>query len=363
MGISSLVFAQEIDYKGITELKQNLEEKNIENKVFLQQFANKKGIDITEINKNFVGKFGNFLVYIEPTDADQIKAANVDRLYDGTIPDVNITGGGMQVYQWDEGRVSNHLELTERVTNMEDESTNVAAHSTGTAGIIIASGINPNAKGMAPDAELFAYDYSDNFNEILAESENPANSEYLISNHSYGYSAGWRNGIYDEEIGSMWYWFGYPHIDENESVYYGIYSDLDDYFDQISVLAPQHLIIKAAGNDRNSGPNGVIEHAAYNEQNEWQLYTAERPANCGQTGYDCLPYGSTAKNILLVGSIQQIQGDGRYIDENNVTASNFSSFGPTDDGRIKPEIVAQGSSVIKPFGTEDYNNNSNGTSN
>ncbi len=48
--------------------------------------------------------------------------------------------------------------------------------------------------------------------------------------------------------------------------------------------------------------------------------------------YTMLPPGGTAKNTIVVGAT--------YSDNETITC--FSSFGPTDDGRVKPDVVAPG---------------------
>src|SRR5690606_10391855 len=57
-------------------------------------------------------------------------------------------------------------------------------------------------------------------------------------------------------------------------------------------------------------------------------------------GYDTLPPTAVAKNILTVGACYDIPGG--YSSPDDVVIAPFSAFGPTDDGRIKPEIVAAG---------------------
>ena len=354
-------FAQKHDAQKLQQLSQVFQQEFDQNQIFINQYAHKTGQDVNKLNNHLVGKFGNFLAYIDVLDADQIKAANVDFLYNNTLPNIAVTGEGMTVYQWDGGRVeATHREYEGRVTNMEEDDVAISDHSTGVAGVIIAQGLNANAKGMAPEANLIAFDYNNNFSELAAESA--AATDYMISNHSYGYQAGWRWGEYEESLGEGWYWFGYPSLGENESVLHGIYSNLDGYYDWIARSSPYHLILKAAGNDRNLGPTTPTEHAVLNDDDEWEVSDAVRPVNCGQTGYDCIPYGSVGKNIMMVGSIRQISGSGRYTGPESVEASNFSAFGPTDDGRIKPDLVTQGSSVIIPISNDEYYNNSNGTS-
>lgn len=358
---STFLAAQETDKKALQDLSNKFAEEYAQNQEFIQDLAQKRGVNPSELKKYIVGKYGDILVHIEVLDADQILSGNVDMLSDNTIPGIAVTGQGMVVHQWDGGRVdAEHQEYAGRITNMENDEVELSDHATGIAGVMVAQGISASAKGMAPEAEVIAYDYNNNFNELSDVSQQ--STDYIISNHSYGYQAGWRWGEYDESLGQGWYWFGYPDIDGNESVLHGLYSSLDGYLDMIARSAPNHLMIKAAGNDRNSGPQEPTEHAILNQNDDWDISSDPRPVNCGQTGFDCIPYGSVAKNILTVGSVNQIGGNGRYNGPASVSSSGFSAFGPADDGRIKPDIVAQGSSVIIPVNDNNYYNNSNGTS-
>jgi hypothetical protein len=54
--------------------------------------------------------------------------------------------------------------------------------------------------------------------------------------------------------------------------------------------------------------------------------------DCGMTGYRTISPPATAKNVISVGAIDA--------DDNSIAA--FSDFGPTQDGRIKPDVVAPG---------------------
>jgi subtilisin family serine protease len=58
-----------------------------------------------------------------------------------------------------------------------------------------------------------------------------------------------------------------------------------------------------------------------------------------------------AKNILTVGAVSGILAG--YAKKEDVVANSFSSWGPTDDGRIKPDIVADGVSVYSTLATND----------
>ena len=113
-------------------------------------------------------------------------------------------------------------------------------------GTMIASGIDKQAKGMAPKAELIAYDWNDDEDEMTKAATNGA----LLSNHSYGYLGGFEYGNWSGATG--WHWLGTD--DDTEYVGYGHYGETDAQWDLISKNAPYYLAVKAAGNPRGDGP-------------------------------------------------------------------------------------------------------------
>ncbi|HEX8618864.1 MAG TPA: S8 family serine peptidase, partial [Thermoanaerobaculia bacterium] len=62
--------------------------------------------------------------------------------------------------------------------------------------------------------------------------------------------------------------------------------------------------------------------------------------------YDTIGVTAGAKNIITVGSVAASVA--------SATISDFSSRGPAKDGRIKPEVVARGSSVFSSVPTNSY---------
>src|SRR5690606_58979 len=123
--------------------------------------------------------------YLSVDSQTQINSMNADYLYDGTIPGVEVTGSGLTAYIWDGGAIrTTHQEFGGRATNVEN--TGSGSHSTPVAGVIIASGMTPAAKGIAYEANLLGYNFTNNIDEISSASSDPANSNYMISNHSYG---------------------------------------------------------------------------------------------------------------------------------------------------------------------------------
>lgn len=298
---------------------------------------------------NFHGFFNGIPVYFASDSQSQINSMNVDYLYNNTIPGVAVTGDGMMVYIWDGGEVrTTHQEFTDRVTIVESGS--MSDHATGVAGVIISAGVNPGAKGVAYGANLKSLNFNtgSTTSEIAFQSNQPENKEYMVSNHSYGSLVGWY-----QNSSNVWYWYGYPHLSETESALFGFYHPTDRLYDNLAFNSPQHSIFKSSGNNRNEGPGATVGHYAFDQNGNWVYIepgTTNRPNDCvANGGYDCISFaGSTAKNIILVGAINALGGNNRYDDPSDVVATWFTSFGPTDDGRIKPDITAIGSNVISP---------------
>ena len=266
------------------------------------------------------------------------KTVSTDDVWPGGSAGLSLTGNGMVVGEWDGGKVRNtHQEFGGRVSQM-DNAVQTSSHSTHVGGTLIASGVEHNAKGMAGSANLHAYDWNDD----EAEMANAASNGLIISNHSYSYITGW---VHDYRGDGKWAWFGDPSISETEDYYFGFYIDQSRLWDEIAYQAPYYLIVKSAGNDRNDeGPGPGESHWVYDPTNGWVLSTVTREPDGGADGFDCIPGGgATAKNTLTVGAVKDIISGYSQISDVRMTA--FSSWGPTDDGRIKPDIVGNGKSL------------------
>lgn len=229
---------------------------------------------------------------------------------------LNLTGRNFNVGIWDGGAVNEvHVEIAGRVTIIDDSP--FGTHDTHVAGTIAATGIRPEAQGMAPEALLTSYDFQNDNAEMAEE----AASGMLISNHSYGLVSGW----FVSGEGGNFQWAGDESISSIEDYKFGYYSAEDSrVWDDITYNAPYYLPVKASGNDRGDGPE-----------------SGSRP----QDGpYDIIEPKGVAKNILTVGAVEAIAND--YSSPEDVVMSSFSSWGPVDDGRIKPEVVAVGVNVL-----------------
>ncbi|MCB1090604.1 MAG: S8 family serine peptidase, partial [Verrucomicrobiae bacterium] len=221
-------------------------------------------------------------------------------------------------------------------------------HATHVAGTVGAAGVNAQALGMAPSVTIHSYDWDNDESEIAnvaAVSGGQAGRIYL-SNHSYGFITGWEYTDYSGNFG--WHWFG-DSISDTEDADFGLYSSYSRTWDQICFNAPFYLPFRSAGNDRNDGPqNGDTIY--YWDGVTWaskSYNSSTDPKGDGVVngGYDSVDESSTAKNIMTVGSVTDaVLGGSRNISVS--TSSSFSSWGPADDGRVKPDIVANGDGLL-----------------
>jgi hypothetical protein len=267
------------------------------------------------------------------TGAITIGANNV---WPGGNLGLNLTGNSMNSLGiWDSGAIrGSHKEFRNRVTQI-DGVTSLSSHSNGVAGVMIASGALPNAKGMSFRANLKCWDYNNDRSEMAS-----AANGLLISNHSYANLAGWYyNGGYQ-------YWLGDTALNEDNDWKFGFYDSRTATWDSISYKFPYYLIVKAIGNDRGISVAPGTPHYYWNGYS-W-IYSTRVRNNIGP--YDCIVTYGTAKNILSVGAVDVLPNG--YIAP-PLTIFNNSSWGPTDDGRIKPDVVAGTPSSFTPSTAHD----------
>ncbi len=260
----------------------------------------------------FIDEFGMPQYYLTE-NANAAATISTNQVYTGGTAGLSLDGAGITARQWDGGAILvTHQEYGGRAV-MGDAATTLNYHSTHVAGTIMAAGVVPAAKGMAPAAQIRAFDWNNDVAEMASE----ATSGMLVSNHSYGYIRGW---YYN---GTTWTWYGNPNISTQEDYLFGFYDSQAQSWDNIARNAPYYLICKSAGNERNDAYTGGA-------------YPPDGP-------YDCISHAAIAKNVLTVGAVADIPAG--YSSPAGVVMSSFSSWGPADDGRIKPDIVANGVSL------------------
>ncbi len=326
--------------------------------------AKKNGWAINYLNKNKsrvslmgVDMFGQPIYYTSFSDPIHAITINTNKLWPNGITGFNLNGSSdsltFKLGMWDEGAIrTSHFDIANRVTQ-KDNVTKIIDHSTHVAGIIIAKGVNPAAKGMMHGSKgIYAYDWSNDVSEMSSAAAN----NLLVSNHSYGIVAGWEYN-YDS---SRWEYNG--RFNEKEDYRFGLYDNQAVLYDSIAYNAPYYLIVKSSGNTRSSnGPtiNSSTGKWFNNDSTYWRRDQNGKWYNAGirpdslskNDAYETLPGDVNAKNILTVGAVSGILSG--YNKKEDVVENPFSTWGPTDDGRIKPDIVAVGVSVLSTLSTND----------
>jgi hypothetical protein len=320
-----------------SKLQSFAEEKRTEwqkNKMEAEEFARQRGIPIRQVFSDgtiieIIKVVNGIPKYYITENAGAAATTRADQLWPGGSLGLSLTGSGYnRLGEWDGGGVlTTHQELLGRVTQMDSPSS-LSHHSTHVAGTMIATGVDIAAQGMAYQANLQAYEWTNDLSEMAIA----AAAGMEISNHSYGYITGW----YTPD-GSTWTWYGDLSVSTNEDYNFGFYGPEARDWDQVAFDAPNYLIVKSSGNDRGDFYSGGHRHYGVSG-----TFFDSHDADGGSTGYDCISYMGVAKNVLTVGAVYEVQN---YSGPEDVNMASFSGWGPTDDGRIKPDIVAKGINV------------------
>ncbi|SDE56369.1 T9SS-dependent choice-of-anchor J family protein [Riemerella columbipharyngis] len=362
MFISQFYFSQNVEqirkiqqHTDVTELKKFSREllKSTPSVQELKAKAKKMNVPFSgEINGKYfqfysVDKRTGLPIYLKTYNVGAAAGTQTNKLHSG---EYNLTGEGMTVHEWDGGGVrTTHREFGGRVTQ-KDVPSALSEHSTHVAGTMVAAGVNQSARGMAYKAKLNAYDWNSDTNEMAAAATDGA----LVSNHSYGFLGGFEYGNFAGGNKVGWYWFG--DEDDTEFYGYGQYGSTDKNWDILAYRAPYYLPVKAAGNPRGDGPRpgeSYYVNTGRDAQGNTIWTTSNKPKqkNGGDDGFDCIVTGSLAKNILTVGAAEKLKGE--YSKPSDVEMASFSAFGPTDDGRIKPDITGIGVDLFSTTSTGD----------
>ncbi|HEX8076522.1 MAG TPA: S8 family serine peptidase, partial [Chthoniobacterales bacterium] len=220
----------------------------------------------------------------------------------------SLDGTGLVIGDWDGGHAidsSNvvfHQDLVGRVTNGDNTLGPNDYHATHVAGTAIGSGLLSATqggtpfqwKGMAPGATLIAYDWNSFLNEYAGA---------ILTHHINLSTNSWHNG------GNGFYTMNASTLDTIVTGYYG----------------KRIPILWAAGNQRRDDTTHLSLCENDLDNNMSTLFDS----------YDCVVHLASAKNTITVGAINS----------NDDSMTDFSSWGPTNDGRLKPEIVAPGCQV------------------
>ncbi len=253
-----------------------------------------------------------------------------------------LTGSNLVVGLWEAGGLvlTNHQELTGRILHKDTGS--LSDHATHVAGTLAAAGISNAAAGMAPRLVIHSRNSTLDEAEMAANAmADPSETNTLqLSNHSYSSASGWEPDYTPPRFYGLW--------PATESDNFGIYETQTRDWDVIAYAAPYYLIFKSAGNNRNDAAPANGASFQYLD-GTWKTATydsASHPLADGwdNGGYDTIVPKGNAKNVITIGAVNDaVFGGTRRLA--SATMPNFSGWGPTDDGRLKPDLVANGTSL------------------
>lgn len=208
-----------------------------------------------------------------------------------------LTGKGVRIGVWD-GDVENHRDFGNRVTQKEYEDHD-SAHGTHVSGSIIGAGIiDLKAAGAAPEATIFSWNFNTQSNGLYVPEER------LIS-------------LTDDSIEITSNSFGY-HADICPNPFR--YNEIDMYEDILASKFPYFLYVYSAGNSQQNCADGY--------------YTTDK----------------NLKSSLVVAAADKLNA-----------MSSFSSFGPSYNGRLVPNITGDGVAIYSTLFDQEYES-WNGTS-
>ncbi len=190
-------------------------------------------------------------------------------------------GDGVSVLVRDDGQLGPHIDFAGRLTNLTNQPPDAGTHGDGVAGILTGAGnLDPRKKGMAAGAHLYAVDYSSDFQGQTLNLFLDENVTITNSSYSNGCNSGYTmsSRITDQQM------FEYPTL--------------------------MHVFSAGNANGDDCGADN------YGAGNQWGNITGGH---------------KQGKNSISAANL-------------NSTAAldNTSSRGPAYDGRLKPDISANG---------------------
>ena len=240
------------------------------------------------------------VMFVEPPlpALEELNDGNSVRTGAGVLndPPYGLVGDGVTVLVYDGGTVFPHADLAGRLTI--GDSSGVNDHSTHVACTV--GGAGGTFTGMAPGVEIVSYGF---------EQEGGLQQGFLYTDpgdieNDYGESVSlYGVDITNNSIGTNTASNGYPCSWEGD---YGVTSALIDEIVRGEAFGAPLRVVWANGNERGSGACGTT-------------YKTTAPPAC-------------AKNSLTVGALNS----------NDDSVTSFTSWGPCEDGRLKPDISAPG---------------------
>lgn len=385
----------ELQRKAIAANTQNPQMERALDDIALRNDTPKEKFDENGRKQQLVGELDGMPLYIQSFDTLQSASVSADELWPAAAwpfannnTGLNLSGAGTTLGLWevDGGMNASHTELgAPRVVQKDNATLDPTGHATHVAGAMAGAGaLNlgflpaafNESRRVAYGANVFGYNTAGIVAERLsAAAGNVTDPPLRMSNNSWGLPGPWvqfdnnplppepagvdtdGDGIFGEpNVDLRWKWNGPTNPAFQEDFQFGFYFPavsgisggvVNDTFMHLD--ATRHLLVFACGNDRAIGPQtapatyfiGTTEISSTAQPRDWQ--------NGDDGGFDTIASPATAKNVLSVGSCEDVyrqvgnQFTAGFSSGAVVLPSAFSGAGPTDDGRIKPDLVAVGS--------------------
>ena len=285
----------------VSTVKKNTVDKELQNAgaVLVPSKYNTTNVVFIKLDKKLINSIASLpfvsglslqILSDEPLNYNSRAAHGVSGL--NTANGKNLNGKGVTIGIGDDADISTHADFTGRLIMRTPALP--SDHGTHVAGTIAGAGIvNPKYRGMASRATVINQYFSD---VITNASVYVTDNNMVLSNNSY-------------------------YTGQSLCPGEGEYDVLSNYIDQQAKTYPALLHNVAAGNDGS-------------------LNCLNFPVSFGtiKSGWQC------AKNVLTVGAMN-VQ---------DYSIAYFSSRGPVADGRIKPEITANGWAVASTTTNNNY---------
>lgn len=257
------------------------------------------------------------VMWIEPPLPQfvELNDSNRARVGANTVhaPPYNLNGSGVTVLVYDGGKVrATHQDFGGRAVIGASDTSSTSDHATHVAGTIGGSGAASAGlrKGMAPNVGIvsFGFEQPGGLQQgFLYTDPGDLQADYSAAINTYDAH------ISNNSIGTNTSTNGFPCAWQGD---YGVTDALIDSIVRGSVSGGVPFrIIWANGNERQST-------RCQNLPSPFQQYHLTAPPAC-------------AKNHIAVGALNS----------NDDSMTSFSSWGPADDGRMKPDISAPGCEV------------------
>lgn len=293
---------------------------------YKKSFESKLGEYSELIGESPIGKPQYFIVHNEVL-VNSTKASILHLGFDG----LNLEGEGIKIGLWENGQPRRAHEmfrttvppasLLSRIEYVTGQNLTIQRHATHIAGTLIGNQYIPSTsspsnnlvRGVAFKSTIKAWDWLNVPTEMLVAA---STDNIKIANTSFGL-----NPIY-------------MHAAE-----FGRYNDIAQQWDNVMCINKEFQIVKSVGNARDDlNTNGFPQYPQVNVLG----------------GFDLLESAGISKNVLVVGSVNltnATQINGSY--DSSSIGEAYSSWGATDDGRIKPDLVSHGFNVYSSIETQN----------